>query len=40
MTRTLRLAIPNKGRLRDTSASLLGDAGLEFEKSDRTLSVT
>lgn len=38
-TRTLRLAIPNKGRLRDTTASLLRDAGLEFEKSDRTLSV-
>lgn len=38
-TRILRLAIPNKGRLRDTTASLLGDAGLKFEKSDRALSV-
>lgn len=40
MIRTLRLAIPNKGRLRDTTASLLSDAGLDFEKSDRTLSVS
>ena len=40
MTRTMRLAIPNKGRLRDTTSSLLSDAGLEFEKSDRTLSVS
>ncbi|MBK5268934.1 MAG: ATP phosphoribosyltransferase [Acidimicrobiia bacterium] len=40
MTRILRLAIPNKGRLRETTASLLSDAGLDFEQSDRTLSVS
>lgn len=39
MTRTLRLAIPNKGRLKDDTTALLRDAGLDFEKSDRALSV-
>ncbi len=37
--RTLRLAVPNKGRLRESSASLLHEAGLDFEQSDRSLSV-
>lgn len=36
---TLSLAVPNKGRLRDPSVSLLRDAGLRFETTDRALSV-
>ena len=39
MTRTLRLAVPNKGRLESSTATLLRDAGLVFEKTDRALSV-
>ena len=33
----LRLAIPNKGRLLESTLSLLGDAGLVFEAHDRSL---
>lgn len=36
---TLSLAVPNKGRLKDPSVSLLRDAGLRFETTDRALSV-
>ena len=39
MTRTLRLAVPNKGRLESNTAALLRDAGLVFEKTERALSV-
>ncbi len=37
--RTLRLAVPNKGRLREPSLRLLRDAGLSFEQNERALSV-
>jgi ATP phosphoribosyltransferase len=37
MTRRLRLAVPNKGRLIDPAVKLLRDAGLVFESSDRSL---
>ncbi len=37
--RTLRLAVPNKGRLRAPTLGLLRDAGLAFEQTDRALSV-
>ncbi len=37
--RVLRLAVPNKGRLQEPSASLLRDAGLVFEQTERSLSV-
>ena len=37
--RTLRLAVPNKGRLREPSLQLLRDAGLSFEQNERALSV-
>ncbi len=37
--RTLRLAVPNKGRLEQPTATLLRDAGLVFEKTERALSV-
>lgn len=40
MNRRLRLAVPNKGRLKDPSARLLWDAGLSFEITDRSLSVS
>ena len=40
MTRTLRLAVPNKGRLEQPTAALLRDAGLVFEKTERALSVS
>lgn len=39
MTRALRLAVPNKGRLEEPAAALLHDAGLVYEKTDRTLTV-
>lgn len=39
MTESLRLAVPNKGRLKEPSTALLRDAGLTFESSDRALSV-
>lgn len=39
MTRVLRLAVPNKGRLESSTATLLRDAGLVFEKTERALSV-
>lgn len=37
--RTLRLAVPNKGRLREPTLELLRDAGLSFEQTQRALSV-
>ncbi len=37
--RPLRLALPNKGRLRDPSLRLMRDAGLSFEQTERALSV-
>ncbi len=39
MSRVLRLAVPNKGRLQEPTLSLLRDAGLVFEQTDRALSV-
>jgi ATP phosphoribosyltransferase len=39
MTDTLRLAVPNKGRLKSPSVELLQAAGLRFEATDRALSV-
>ncbi|MBT8214036.1 MAG: ATP phosphoribosyltransferase [Acidimicrobiia bacterium] len=36
---TLRIAVPNKGRLSEPTIRLLRDAGLQFEKTDRALSV-
>ena len=38
MTR-VRLAIPNKGRLEASTASLLNQAGLSYERTDRALAV-
>jgi ATP phosphoribosyltransferase len=35
---TLRLAVPNKGRLQGPSADLLSQAGLIFERNERALS--
>lgn len=35
----LRLAVPNKGRLKTPAVDLLSDAGLSFEATDRSLSV-
>jgi len=37
MTRRLRLAVPNKGRLIEPTLRLLHDAGLVFEEHDRSL---
>ena len=37
MTRRLRLAIPNKGRLVEPTVPLLRDAGLMFECDERAL---
>lgn len=39
MTDILRLAVPNKGRLKNPAIELLSDAGLAFEATDRALSV-
>jgi ATP phosphoribosyltransferase len=39
MSGAIRLAVPNKGRLKDPSVQLLRDAGLSFELAERTLSV-
>ncbi len=36
---TLRMAIPSKGRLEPPTAALLKQAGLRYEKTDRSLSV-
>jgi ATP phosphoribosyltransferase len=36
---TLRLAVPNKGRLEEPSATLLRQSGLSYEKTERALSV-
>ncbi len=35
--RLLRIGVPSKGRLADLAATLLGDAGLCFRRSDRSL---
>jgi ATP phosphoribosyltransferase len=35
----LRLAVPNKGRMMEPSLALLRDAGVAFERTERTLSV-
>ena len=37
MTERLRLAVPNKGRLVDATLTLLHDAGLVFEATERSL---
>ena len=37
--RVFRLAIPNKGRLKDATARLLRESGLVFEQTERALSV-
>jgi ATP phosphoribosyltransferase len=37
MTRSMRLALPNKGRLAEPAVALLHDAGLDFEYSERRL---
>lgn len=37
MSETLRLAVPNKGRLKDSSIARLKEAGLDFEQTDRAL---
>lgn len=37
--RSLRVAVPNKGRLREPTIALLREAGLSFEQSERVLSV-
>ncbi len=34
----LRIAVPNKGRLKDPTIALLRDAGLRFEQTERSLS--
>ena len=39
MSRAVRLAIPNKGRLQEPTVALLRDAGLVFEPTERALSV-
>lgn len=39
MTRHIRMAVPNKGRLKEPTAALLKQAGLVFEQTDRALSV-
>jgi ATP phosphoribosyltransferase len=39
MTRRIRIAVPNKGRLKDPTTDLLRQAGLVFELTDRALSV-
>lgn len=40
MSDILRLAVPNKGRLKEPTIALLKAAGLSFEATDRALSVT
>lgn len=37
MSRMLRLAVPNKGRLQEPAARLLRESGLSYERSERTL---
>lgn len=39
MTDTLRIAVPNKGRLKHPTTELLSAAGLAFESTERSLSV-
>ena len=39
MDRPLRIAMPNKGRLKEPALSLVHQAGLRFEQSERALSV-
>ena len=38
MTALLRLAVPNKGRLQGSTAALLSQAGLMYERTERALS--
>ena len=38
-SRTMRLAVPNKGRMREPTLRLLREAGLAFEQTERALSV-
>jgi ATP phosphoribosyltransferase len=38
MTALLRLAVPNKGRLQGSTAALLAQAGLMYERTERALS--
>lgn len=40
MTDRLRVAVPNKGRLKTPTIDLLQDAGLSFEATERSLSVS
>jgi len=39
MTGQLRIAVPNKGRLAEPSAALLRQAGIRFERTERSLAV-
>ncbi len=39
MSNSLRIAVPNKGRLEEPSAALLRQAGLRFERTERSLAV-
>ncbi|MDE0642963.1 MAG: ATP phosphoribosyltransferase [Acidimicrobiia bacterium] len=39
MAEPLRIAIPNKGRLREPTISLLREAGLSFEQTERSLTI-
>ncbi len=39
-TKTLQIAVPNKGRLQEPTLNIIRSIGLEFESSDRKLSAT
>lgn len=39
MSETIRMAVPNKGRLESPTAALLSQAGLRYEKTTRALSI-
>lgn len=39
MSETIRMAVPNKGRLEGPTATLLSQAGLRYEKTTRALSI-
>ena len=39
MTDPIRIAVPNKGRLREPTRELLRNAGLSFESTDRALTI-
>ena len=36
---TIRLAVPNKGRLQQPTAAMLKQGGFSYEKTDRALAV-